>query len=53
MVEEIKKIGLAESPVQSVSDEGELRNVISNEDKKIKEIEEYPRPVAVVGVSVL
>nr|KAJ0207082.1 hypothetical protein LSAT_V11C500238370 [Lactuca sativa] len=47
LVEEIKKIG---SEDLLLSDE---KDVISNEDKKIKEIEEYPLPVAVVGVSVL
>ncbi|KAJ9567176.1 hypothetical protein OSB04_003142 [Centaurea solstitialis] len=60
LVEEIQKIGSDDlpgqlklslkDPVQSVSDEQDFVNI---EDKKIKEIEEYPRPVAVVGVSVL
>ncbi|XP_071702460.1 probable GTP-binding protein OBGC2 isoform X2 [Rutidosis leptorrhynchoides] len=66
-IEEIQKIGTEEStgqtslnferPVQSSSDEGGLSDTvsisISNEDKKIKEIDEFPQPVAVVGVSVL
>lgn len=53
LVEEIQKIGSEESPVQSLSGEGGLENLVSNEDNKIKEIEEYPPPAAVVGVSVL
>lgn len=50
LIEEISKIG---SEDLSLSDEGDVANLISNEDNKIKEIEEYPRPAAVVGVSVL
>ncbi|KAI3686643.1 hypothetical protein L1987_80324 [Smallanthus sonchifolius] len=53
LVEEIQKIGSDESPVQSSSNHRDLANLISHEDKKIKEIDEYPRPAAVVGVSVL
>lgn len=63
LVEEIQKIGSdelpgqlklrLEDPVQSESGERDFVNVVFDEDKKIKEIEEYPRPVAVVGVSVL
>ncbi|KAL8244275.1 hypothetical protein R6Q59_010533 [Mikania micrantha] len=55
LVEEIQKIGSEESLVQSLSNHAGLANVnvISHEDKKIKEIDEYPRPAAVVGVSVL
>ncbi|KAI3673231.1 hypothetical protein L6452_39348 [Arctium lappa] len=63
LVEEIQKIGSDDLPgqlkltledsVQSVSGERDFVNVVSDDDKKIKEIEEYPRPVAVVGVSVL
>ncbi|KAK1407457.1 hypothetical protein QVD17_39073 [Tagetes erecta] len=53
LVEEIQKIGCEESTVQSSSNHGDLTNTISDEDKKIKEIDEYPRPAAVVGVSVL
>jgi hypothetical protein len=30
-----------------------LPSQIANEDKKDKELEDYPRPLAVVGVSVL
>ncbi|XP_076922743.1 putative GTP-binding protein OBGC2 [Bidens hawaiensis] len=53
LVEEIQKIGSEESEVQSSSDHRELANSTSPDDKKIKEINEYPRPAAVVGVSVL
>nr|XP_043608239.1 probable GTP-binding protein OBGC2 [Erigeron canadensis]XP_043608240.1 probable GTP-binding protein OBGC2 [Erigeron canadensis] len=53
LVEEIQKIGSGEFQAQSSSDEGDVESLASNEDKRIKEIEEYPRPVAVVGVSVL
>ncbi|XP_076893427.1 putative GTP-binding protein OBGC2 [Bidens hawaiensis] len=53
LVEEIQKIGSEESEVQSSSDHMELANLTSPDDKKIKEINEYPRPAAVVGVSVL
>lgn len=42
---------------ESISvDEGrnsELSNTLSFKDQKVKELEEYPRPLAVVGVSVL
>lgn len=57
LVEEISRIGSEESPGQPeltfkdpIQDDA---NSISNEKKNIKEIEEYPRPAAVVGVSVL
>ncbi|XP_024977284.1 probable GTP-binding protein OBGC2 [Cynara cardunculus var. scolymus] len=53
LVEEIQKIGSDDLPGQlKLSLEDPVQSV-SDEDKKIKEIEEYPRPVAVVGVSVL
>ncbi|KAJ0750862.1 putative P-loop containing nucleoside triphosphate hydrolase [Helianthus annuus] len=53
LVEEIQKIGSNESQVQPLSDHEDSANLTSPEDKKIKEIDEYPRPAAVVGVSVL
>ncbi|KAJ0923491.1 putative GTP-binding protein, Obg-type [Helianthus annuus] len=53
LVEEIQKIGSNESQVQPLSDHEDPANLTSPEDKKIKEIDEYPRPAAVVGVSVL
>lgn len=31
----------------------DLSSEIPDEDRRVKEIEEYPRPLAVVGVSVL
>ncbi|KAL4566396.1 hypothetical protein LXL04_030511 [Taraxacum kok-saghyz] len=50
LVEEIEKIGSGDL---GLSDENNVEDVMSNEEKRIKEIEEYPRPDAVVGVSVL
>ncbi|PHT35713.1 GTPase Obg [Capsicum baccatum] len=67
LTEEIWRIGcerISSEPVtgsgavaESISiDEGrnsELSNTLSAKDQKVKELEEYPRPLAVVGVSVL
>lgn len=67
MTEEILKIGCdkvtsetelsSEDAVKSLSTEGGeadlLSSVTSVKDKRDKEIEDYPRPLAVVGVSVL
>lgn len=67
MTEEIRRIGSDEVPsepergsdddaLQSLTTEGGHADVspgISSKDKKDKEIEDYPRPLAVVGVSVL
>lgn len=66
-MEEISRIGGEEAPsepemmsedaVQSLltgdGSADKLSSPISNEDKKDKEIEDYPRALAVVGVSVL
>lgn len=47
----------SEDAHQSISANGDhtdnLSSETSDEDRRIKEIEEYPRPLAVVGVSVL
>ncbi|GJS58551.1 probable GTP-binding protein OBGC2 [Tanacetum coccineum] len=57
LVEEIQKFGSEESPGQpELTFKDPIQhgaNSIINENKNIKEIEEYPRPAAVVGVSVL
>lgn len=67
MTEEILKIGCdkvtsetelsLEDAVKSLSTEGGeadlLSSVTSVKDKRDKEIEDYPHPLAVVGVSVL
>ncbi|XP_057975816.1 probable GTP-binding protein OBGC2 isoform X2 [Malania oleifera] len=67
LTEEILRIGIDEVPSQpgmssedadqTLSTESERANIISseisNKDNKIKEIEDYPRPLAVVGASVL
>ncbi|GJT49998.1 probable GTP-binding protein OBGC2 [Tanacetum coccineum] len=57
LVEEIQKFGSEESPGQpELTFKAPIQhgaNSIINENKNIKEIEEYPRPAAVVGVSVL
>ncbi|XP_030950650.1 probable GTP-binding protein OBGC2 isoform X2 [Quercus lobata] len=68
LTEEIRRIGSDEVPsepergsdddaLQSLTTEGGRADVsspgISSKDKKDKEIEDYPRPLAVVGVSVL
>lgn len=67
MTEEILKIGCdkvtsetelsSEDAVKSLSTEGGeadlLSSVTSVKDKRDKEIEDYPHPLAVVGVSVL
>uniref|UniRef100_A0A0V0HMX7 Putative ovule protein n=1 Tax=Solanum chacoense TaxID=4108 RepID=A0A0V0HMX7_SOLCH len=67
LTEEIRKIGcerispkrdtssgaVAESISVDESQNSELSNRLSAKDQKVKELEEYPRPLAVVGVSVL
>ncbi|KAK4860044.1 hypothetical protein QYF36_016281 [Acer negundo] len=67
LTEEIFRIGCdevtyetemrSEDAVQSLSSEGAKEDILSpetsNKDKKDREIEDYPRPLAVVGVSVL
>ncbi|XP_006341992.1 probable GTP-binding protein OBGC2 [Solanum tuberosum] len=67
LTEEIRKIGyerispkrdtssgaVAESISVDESQNSELSNRSSSNDQKVKELEEYPRPLAVVGVSVL
>lgn len=67
LTEEILRIGCDEVPsepkmtskdaVHSFSTEAgnadKLPSQMANEDKKDKELEDYPRPLAVVGVSVL
>lgn len=68
LTEEIMRIGSDGAPsepergsdddaLQSLTTEGGHADVsspgISSKDKKDKEIEDYPRPLAVVGVSVL
>ena len=56
LVEEIKRIGSEESPGQpELTFKDPIQdgaNSISNENKNIKEIEEYPRPAAVVGLKI-
>ncbi|KAL3640922.1 hypothetical protein CASFOL_015890 [Castilleja foliolosa] len=49
--EEIWRIG-SDKDSETTADEDQKADVVPNE-KKVKEIEEYPRPFAVVGVSVL
>lgn len=55
LTEEISRIGSdtidLDSTLSVPSDGGQASG--SSEERKVKEIEEYPRPLAVVGVSVL
>lgn len=55
LTEEISRIGSdtidLDSTLSVSSDGGQASG--SSEERKVKEIEEYPQPLAVVGVSVL
>lgn len=59
MIQEISRIGRDEissgDAVQELSADGDHADGsgLSEEDLKVKEIEDYPRPFAVVGASVL
>lgn len=59
MIQEISRIGTDETSsgdaVQALSADGDHADGsgFSEEDKKVKEIEDYPRPFAVAGASVL
>ncbi|PHT51221.1 putative GTP-binding protein OBGC2 [Capsicum baccatum] len=52
LTEEIWRIG-CERISSEPGRNSELSNTLSAKDQKVKELEEYPRPLAVVGVSVL
>jgi len=63
LTQEILRIGRHEIPsqqatssgdeVQDLGAEGDCANGLSDKDKNVREIEDYPFPLAVVGVSVL